>query len=285
MDYKLLEDNVKIPVIGLGTWGIGGFMEADYSHDSEAIQSIKNAIAMGYTHIDTAELYGAGHTEQLIGQAIQDLDRSKLIITSKVYKTNLRYEDVLASCNKSLDRLHTDYIDIYLIHAPNPEIPLAGTMRAMDELVVQGKVKYVGVSNFSVAQMREAQEHSRYHIVANQIPYNLATRNKCHISSCINMESEIIPYCRNNDLVVMSYRPIERGVLLTPNALLDDIAKRYDKTRAQIALNWLVTKANVITICKSTNQDHLRENLGAIGWSLSPTDIELLDGATFEIPH
>lgn len=143
MDYKTLTDNFKIPVIGLGTWGIGGFMETDSSKDKEAIQAIKDAIELGYSHIDTAELYGAGHTEELIGNAIKDLDRSKLIITSKVFKTNLKHDDVIASCKKSLEKLQTDFIDIYLIHAPNPEIPLEETMKAMDYLVEQGMVKYV----------------------------------------------------------------------------------------------------------------------------------------------
>lgn len=291
MGYKTLTDDFKIPVIGLGTWGIGGFMETDSSKDEEGIQAIKDAIELGYTHIDTAELYGAGHTEELIGNAIKDLDRSKLIITSKVFKTNLKHDDVIASCKKSLEKLQTDYIDIYLIHAPNPEVPLKETMEAMDYLVEQGMVKFIGVSNFSVEQMQEAQKHSKNKIVANQIPYNLATknvnldRNTGRVGSCINMESEIIPYCQENDIIIMAYRPIERGFLLKPNSLLDDLSKKYNKTKAQIAMNWLVSKKNVVVIPKSTSIDHLKENLGAIGWSLSDDDIKLLDEIEFESPN
>lgn len=290
MDYKSLTDNFKIPVIGFGTWGIGGFMEADYSKDKEAVRAIKYAIELGYSHIDTAELYGAGHTEELIGNAIKDLDRSKLIITSKVFKTNLKYDDVIASCKRSLKRLQTDYIDIYLIHAPNPEIPLEETVKALDHLVDQKIVKFIGVSNFSVEQMQEAQKYSKNKIVANQIPYNLATRNinldrnTGRVGSCINMESEIIPYCQENDIIAMAYRPLERGFLLRPNSLLDNLSKKYGKTKAQIAINWLVSKKNVITIPKSTNPYHLKENLGAIGWYLSDEDIKLLDGMKFESP-
>jgi len=139
--------------------------------------------------------------------------------------------------------------------------------------------------------MQEAQKHSKNKIVANQIPYNLATRNvnldrnANRVDSCINMESEIIPYCQENDIIIMAYRPIERGFLLKPNSLLDDLSKKYGKTKAQIAINWLVSKKNIVTIPKSTSLDHLKENLSAIGWSLSDDDIKLLDEMKFESPN
>lgn len=258
-------------------------METDTSQDEEAIQSIKDAIEIGYTHIDTAELYGAGHTDELIGEAIKGMDRSKLIITNKVFKTNLKYDDVITACKTSLEKLQTDYIDIYLIHAPNPDVPLEETMKAMDYLVEKKLVKYIGVSNFSVAQMEEAQKYSTNKIIANQIPYNLATRNVNltrninRVGGCTNMESEIIPYCQKNNIIVMAYRPIERGFLLEPNELLDSLVQKYGKTKAQIALNWLISKPNVVVIPKSTNPEHLKENLGAIGWQMDDADIELLD--------
>jgi diketogulonate reductase-like aldo/keto reductase len=283
IDTKSTNQDIEIPAIGLGTWGIGGFMETDTSQDEEAIQSIKDAIEIGYTHIDTAELYGAGHTDELIGEAIKGMDRSKLIITNKVFKTNLKYDDVITACKTSLEKLQTDYIDIYLIHAPNPDVPLEETMKAMDYLVEKKLVKYIGVSNFSVAQMEEAQKYSTNKIIANQIPYNLATRNVNltrninRVGGCTNMESEIIPYCQKNNIIVMAYRPIERGFLLEPNELLDSLVQKYGKTKAQIALNWLISKPNVVVIPKSTNPEHLKENLGAIGWQIDDTDLELLD--------
>ena len=284
MEFKILDKDFKIPVIGLGTWGIGGFMETDFSKDEESIQAIKDAINLGYTHIDTAELYGAGHSEELVGKAIKEFDRTKLIITSKVFKTNLNFDDVISSCKKSLERLQTDYIDIYLIHAPNPEISLEKTMKAMDFLVEQKLVRFIGVSNFSVKQMKKAQRYSKNKIVVNQIPYNLNTRNNNHGGNCINMESEIIPYCQENDIIVMAYRPIERGFLIKTHLLLDSLSKKYNKTKAQIAINWLISKKNIITIPKSTNIEHLKENLGAIGWNLSDEDIKLLDETKFEGP-
>lgn len=286
MEYKTLPGNFEIPVIGLGTFKIGGSStEPDFSEDKESIQAIRDAINLWYSHIDTAELYGATHTEELIGEAIKDLDRSKLIITSKVYKTHLHYDDVITSCKKSLERLQTTYIDIYLIHAPNPEIPLQETMRALDFLVEQGLIKYIGVSNFSVEQMKEAQKHSNNKIIINQIPYNLSARNEDYKGGwCSNMESEIIPYCQENNIFVMAYRPIERGFLLQSHPLLDALSKKYRKTKAQIVLNWLISQKNIITICKSTNLEHLRENLGAMWRHLDNEDMKSLDETPFEIP-
>ena len=285
MQYKSLTLDFKIQFLGLGTWGIGGYGEADFSQDEKSIQVIKTAIELGYSHIDTAELYGAGHTEELVGQAIKGLDRSKLVITDKVYKTNLKYDDVISSCNRSLKKLQTSYIDIYLIHAPNPEIPLEETMRALDFLVKQKKVRFIGVSNFSVEQMQEAQKHTKNKIVVNQIPYNLATRNKSNVFRCENVESEIIPYCQQNDIIVMAYWPIAGGFLAKSGSLLDKLSKKYGKTRAQIAINWLISKKNIVAISKSVRMDRLKENLGAMGWNLEAKDVKLLDKADFDSPN
>ena len=290
MVTKLTNQNIEMPVIGLGTWGIGGLTEPDYSHDEKSIQSILEAIEMGYTHIDTAALYGGGHTEELIGKAIQSIDRSKLIITSKVWKTDLKYDQVITSCKKSLESLQTDSIDIYLIHAPNPDIPIGETMNAMDYLVEQKLVKHIGFSNFTVPQMQEAKKYTKNKIIASQIPYNLATRDinvirsKNVVGGFKNMESEILPYCQENDIVVMAYRPIERGFLLEANPILDNLERKYDKTKAQIALNWLISKPNVVVIPKSTNLKHLKENLGATGWELETADIDLLNQLKFDNP-
>ena len=285
MEFKTLIKDIEIPALGLGTWGIGGFLETDSSNDNDSIQAIRDSIDLWYTHIDTAEIYGGGHTEELIWRAIKGLDRSKLIITSKVAKKNLRYDDVISACKKSLERLQIEYIDIYLIHAPNPEISLEETMKAMDYLVEQGMIKFVGVSNFSVEQIQEAQKYSTNKIIANQIPYNLITRNKDYIGSCINMESEIIPYCQENNIIIMAYRPIERGFLLNPGTIIEEISEKYKKTKAQIAINWLISKKGIITISKSTNIRHLKENLGSLWWNLSKEDITLLDETEFKAPN
>lgn len=284
MEYKTLYKDTKIPVIGIGTWTIGGRLEADYSKDKESTESIRRSIELGYTHIDTAESYGGGHCEELVGKSIEGIDRKKLFITTKVTNTNLRYNDLIDAARRSLERLKTDYIDLYLIHAPNSQVPIEETMRALDFLVAQKTVRFIGVSNFTVQLLKEAQEYSKNKIVANQIEYNLMTRNKGRYANNINMESQTIPHCQKNGIVIIAERPIERGVLTKRHHVLDELSIKYDKTRAQIAINWLICKENMITIPKSTNINHLKENLGAIGWKLDRKDIKLLDSTDFKIP-
>ena len=280
MEYKSIS-NIKIPSLGLGTWLIGGDKEADYSDDKNAIKAIKTAIELGYNHIDTAELYGNGHCEELIGEAIKDFDRKQLFITSKVRGSKLKYDAVIKSAKESLKRLQTDYIDLYLIHAPNPDIPIEETMKAFDYLINQNLVKYIGVSNFKVEQLIEAQKHTKNKIVANQIEYSLLTRNKGTYSGNVDMESKTIPYCQENDIIIMAERPLERGLILKSHPLLDKLELKYNKTKAQIAMNWLISKKNVITIPKSTNKNRLKENLGSLGWKLENEDIRLLDEIKF----
>jgi len=277
MEFEMLAGDTKIPVLGLGTWDMGGGMESDTTNDKENIYAIKSAIKLGITHIDTAEMYGRGHTEELVGEAINDFNRKTLFITTKVLPENLRYDDVIASVKKSLRRLKTGYIDLYLIHIPNPKIPIQETMKAMDFLVEHELIKFVGVSNFSVEQMKQAQRYTQNKIVANQIEYNLLVRNQPGEYTS-DMESTIIPYCQENGILVIAYRPLERGRLARPGfKILDELAKKYDKTQAQIAINWLISKKGVITIPKATNLEHLTENLGAIGWKLKPKDIRELE--------
>jgi diketogulonate reductase-like aldo/keto reductase len=276
MQYKQLETGFKLPLIGLGTWKVGGRREKDTSNDAQEIRAIRSAIDLGISHIDTAEGYGAGHSEELVGQAIQPYNRDRFIITTKVNHKNLAYDDVIAAARGSLRRLRSSYIDLYLIHAPNPDIPLKETMRAMDCLVDECMVRNIGVSNFSVEQMKEAQSYARNRIVANQIEYNLLVRDKGKWSD--NMESEIIPYCQQNNILVIAHRPLGNARLVKPGyKSLDDIAAKHDKTQSQVALNWLLAKKNIVTIVKASNMMHLRENLGAAGWSLSEEDMAVLD--------
>lgn len=282
MEYKTLIDDMKIPVLGLGTWLIGGALEADYSQDIKAINAIKKALELGYNHLDTAEMYGNGHCEELIGEAIKGNERSSLFITSKVRETKLKYKDVIKSANESLNRLQTNYIDLFLIHSPSYTIPIEETMAAFDYLMDKKMIRNIGVSNFQVHQLVEAQRHSNYKIVANQIEYSLLTRNIGKYSGNKDMESKTIPYCQENDIIIMAERPIERGIILQNHSQLDKLESKYNKTKAQIAINWLVSKKNIITIPKSVNENHLKENLGALGWNLDIEDIKMLDKIKFD---
>ncbi|MFH0836024.1 MAG: aldo/keto reductase [Candidatus Micrarchaeota archaeon] len=265
----------EIPALGLGTWQMGGRLEPDYSNDAECVSAIKYALDLGYKHIDTAEVYAAGHAEELVGKAITDYDRSKLFITSKALTGNLRYDDVLFAAKNSLKRLRTDYLDLYLVHFPNPEIPIQETIKAFDELVAEGLVKHIGLSNFTVEQFKEAQDCTENKLVANQIEYSLIARNKGKYMT--GMESEILPWCQDNDVIFMAWRPVAKGLLAKPNELLDEMAGKYGRTRTQIALNWLVSKKNVITMPKAVKHEHIKQNFEALDFELSAKDVKRLD--------
>ena len=278
MEFKKLTDTITIPVLGLGTWTIGGGDVADTTYDSENISAIKNAINLGITNIDTAETYAQGHTEELVGRAINGFDRENLFITSKVSPEHLNYEELIASAKGSLGRLKTDYIDLYLIHAPSPDIPIQETMKAMDFLVEQKLVKCIGVSNFAVEQIKEAQKYTKNKIVANQIEYSLLVRNEGRVMN--DMESKIIPYCQENNILVIAWRPLAKGELAKPGLrILDELVKKYNRTQSQIAINWLISKKGIVTITKSTKVEHLKENLGAIGWKLQQEDVDRLNNS------
>jgi diketogulonate reductase-like aldo/keto reductase len=260
----------------LGTWEIGGGMSRDTGRDYESIAAIRGAIDLGYTHIDTAEMYGDGHSEELVGLATGDFDRESLFITTKVLPQHLRYNDCIKAAEGSLKRLQTDYIDLYLVHIPSSEIPIEETMKAMDSLIRQQKIRFIGVSNFSVEQLKEVQSRTENKIVNNQIEYNLFTRYSGMYN--VNIESEIIPFCQENDIIVTAWKPLVKGRLFREkNKLLEELALKYKKTLAQIAINWLISKKNIITIPKSTNIEHLKENLGALGWKLEPKDMKRLN--------
>ncbi len=267
---KTLKNGYAFPVFGLGTWMMGGRSERDLQNNDERdIAAIRRAIDNGITHIDTAELYADGYAETLVGRAISDFDRSKLYLVSKVVGAHLAFDDVIKSAKASLNRLKTNYLDLYLIHWPNPEIPLKETMMAMDKLVSDGLVKNIGVSNFNVARMKEAQSYTTNKIIANQVHYNLIYREP--------EVKGVLQYCQDNDIYLIAWRPIEKGVLNTKNiSLLDEMSKKYNKTPAQIAINWLISQQNVVSLSTMRSPEHLDENLQALNWALSEKDIERL---------
>lgn len=263
---KKLKSGFELPVYGLGLWQVGGRWEADTSKDEEEIKAIRNAIESGVTHIDTAELYGNGHAEELLGKALDGVDRKNLIIATKVSSPNQRYDDLLRSFEASLKRIRTDYIDLYLLHRfPDPGISISDTMRAMDSLVNQRVVKNIGVCNFTPNRLIEAQKHTKNKIACDQVHYNLQYREA--------ENKGVLDFCQKNDILLSAWRPLQKG-LLPKSSLLDQMMEKYDKTAAQIAINWLISQDNVITLSKTSNSAHLEENLGAIGWPMTKEDIE-----------
>ncbi len=259
-----------MPVFGLGTWQMGGRETHNPQNDDKKdITAIQEAIKLGVTHIDTAEQYAGGYAETLVGKAIEGYDRSKLLIVSKVSPQHLNYDNVLRSCEESLKRLKTDYLDLYLIHSPNIDIPIEETLGAMDKLIEQGLVKNIGVSNFKTERLIQAQKYAKNKLVVNQVYYNLVIREP--------EKKGLLKYCQHNDVLLEAYRPVEKGALLAkPIPVLEKLARKYNKTPAQIVINWLISQKNVITLSKTSTIGHLKENLGAIGWQIDKEDIEKL---------
>lgn len=255
-------------MLGMGTWGMGGQYERDESSIKESVTALQYGLELGFKLIDTAELYGAGLSENIVGKSIENLPRESIFIITKVWKNNLRYKDVIKSAASSLNRLQTDYIDLYLIHWPNEQIPLQETMEALERLVDEKNIKAIGVSNFSVELIEEAQKYLKHEkIIANQIEYNLLERSA---------EKDVIPFCQKQNIKIIAYRPLAKGVLTTDNyKILDMVGQKYKKTPVQVALNWLLSQ-NIVAIPKAINQSHLQENYGALDWILGDGDIELL---------
>jgi diketogulonate reductase-like aldo/keto reductase len=268
MIYKSLYNGEQVPVIGQGTWGLGGGMHADHSQDERAREIIRTAIELGYTHIDTAEMYGGGHTEELVGQVIRSFRREDIFITSKVWQVTLKYQDTLSSLEGSLQRLGTDYLDLYLIHRPNRDIPLEETFQALNQLVRQGKIRHLGVSNFNLEQLKRARNLSDTPLATNQVPYNLHNREY--------VKNGVLEYCQANNILLTAYSPIERGHLANDPSL-QPIAEKLAATPAQVALSWLIQQQGVIALPMSTRKEHLIENLGALELKLPEEDIKTLD--------
>ncbi len=267
METLTLNDGGRLPVLGLGTWQMGGGRSRDYSRDEEMTALIRDAIEMGYTHIDTAELYGVGHCEELVGRAMQDFAREEIFLTTKVLADNLRYDDLLRALDGSLERLQTDFADMYLIHWPNPEVPLEETFRALNRVAAEGRVKRIGVSNFDVALLRQAQELCETPVVTDQVRYNLYTREP--------EQNGLLRYCQENSIVLTAYSPLKDGVM--QNETVQAVARKHGATAAQVAVRWLTRQPQVVTIPMSTNRDHMRQNIEALTLALDEEDVQRLN--------
>ena len=265
MEYRELgRTGVMIPEVGLGTWKYRGGPEP-----------LRRGIELGANLIDTAEMY---RTEDAVGAAIRGV-RDRVFVATKVLGSNLRYDQVLRAAEKSLRLLDDDVIDLYQIHWPSHSVPIAETMRAMEELVERGMVRYIGVSNFSVAQMQEAQAAmSNNAIVCNQVLYNLKRRG---------IERDLIPYCEERGVTVMAYTPLADGSLAVRPRVragkqweaLEAVAREAGKTPAQVALNWCLTRPPVVVIPKTNSVARTEENCGASGWRLTAGQAARLEAA------
>ena len=276
MEFKKLgKSDVEIPVLGLGTWGFGGFSNRHLGGEEKDVRALRLGLELGMRFIDTAEMYASGHSEEVVATAVED-QRDDVFIATKVSAENLSYERVIRSCDASLKRLKTNYIDLYQVHWPNTRIPIADTMRAMEKLADEGKVREIGVSNFSVEQTRQAQEAlSKHSLASNQVEYSLTERS---------IEEDLLPYCAKEKVTIIAYTPVARGRISDGGRderwqVLDSVATKYGKTRIQVALNWLICKEPVVAIPKAGKPEHIRENAGSVGWALKKQDQEALDKA------
>jgi diketogulonate reductase-like aldo/keto reductase len=268
MRFQSLPGGGQIPVVGLGTWKVGGGSSPDYSQDDKALRGLRAALEMGYTHIDTAEMYAGGHTEELVGQAIQGYQRSDLFLTSKVWPSNLAYQAVLNACEASLERLQTDYLDLYLVHWPSDDIPLEETFGALSELVRRGLVRHIGVSNFNLRQLRQARNLSETPLTTNQVPYSFYNRRY--------VQNGVLADCLEAGMIVTAYTPLEKG-RVADDLYLAAIAEKVGASPVQVALAWLVNQPGVVAIPMSLNPRHLKQNLRAADLVLAPEDMEQLN--------
>jgi diketogulonate reductase-like aldo/keto reductase len=268
MRYETIH-NVQVPKIGLGTWTIGGQGEPDPGSDERYLQALHSALDLGYTHFDTAEGYGAGHSEELVGQAIRQkgVPRETLFITTKVSPSHLQYDQVLHSCENSLRRLGMDYVDLYLIHWPTEGMRLEETFRALNQLVRDGKVRHLGVSNFNLKQLKQSVALSETPLLTNQVPYSIPDRSY--------EKNGVLAFCQQNDVLLTAYTPVKHRNTKS-NPALKAIAQARGVTPFQIALAWLTTQPRVITIPMSSNPQHQAENLQAADLVLSAEEMAQL---------
>lgn len=259
-----LAQGEAVPALGQGTWGMA---EGRHSRDEE-ITALRTGLDLGMTLIDTAEMYADGGVEQLVGEAIHGR-RDEVFLVSKVLPQNASQAGTIAACERSLKRLKTKWIDLYLLHWRGP-IPLEETVQALDDLVQLGKIRYWGVSNFDVSDMEELFDLSRGTSAAtDQVLYNLTRRG---------IEYDLLPWCLERNIPIMAYSPIEQGRVLDHPELLR-IAKQHNAKPSQIALAWVLRQDKVIAIPRAGTPAHVRENRKALDIRLSEADLTKLDRA------
>ncbi|PZO56825.1 MAG: aldo/keto reductase [Phormidesmis priestleyi] len=259
-----LQSKRQIPVLGMGTWKMG---ESRSSFQRE-VEALRYGLDLGLSLIDTAEMYGEGGAEEVVAQAIGNR-RSQVFLVSKVYPHNASKQGAIAACERSLKRLNTDYLDLYLLHWRG-SVPLSETLEAFQTLKAAGKIRDYGVSNFDVEDMEAAVRLGGGDAIAtNQVLYNLTRRG---------IELNLLPWCRAQGIPLMAYSPIEQGRLLS-NRALKAIAQARKVTPAQIAIAWLLHQDNVIVIPKSSRIEHIDQNYAALNLTLTADELTALETA------
>jgi diketogulonate reductase-like aldo/keto reductase len=235
--------------------------------EREKVAALRTGLDNGIRLIDTAEVY---NSEPIVAKAIDGFRREDLFIATKVMFLHLRHGALVKSLQRSLKKLNLEYVDLYQVHQPSPFVPIGETMSVMEEMVDRGLVRNIGVSNFSLQRMIEANAAlKKCRLASNQMPYHLADRR---------VEKEILPYCRREKIVLMAYYPLGHGKL-TSSETLSRIGQKYNKTASQVALNWLLSQEEVFPIPRASSSVHVTEDAGSVGWRISDEDKAELDRA------
>jgi myo-inositol catabolism protein IolS len=296
---SLGKSDIQITPILMGTWQAGKRMWAGIE-DNDSIQAIRAAYESGITTIDTAEVYGEGHSEQIVARALADV-RDKVVYASKVFSNHLQYNQIIEACDRSLKNLQTDYIDLYQIHWPSgsfksKEVPIQETMQALNKLKEEGKIRAIGVSNFSGSQLAEASEYGR--IDSLQPPYSLFWRK---------VEADARPYCIEHDISILAYSSLAQGLLTGKFSLdtkfapednrvdnklftgenwqrahqaieqLRPLAESHDCTLAQLSLAWLIAQPQTNAIAGARNATQASDNALALQVNLTEAEIREID--------
>lgn len=259
-DYKFIGLD-KVLAIGLGTYDISSY--------DKAFDAFVYALTRGVNLVDTAEIYDGGRAEEFVGKLIKEVGRDAIFITTKMLPSKLDDKNkVIRAAEGSLRRLGVSYVDLFLIHWPNERISIKQQVQNFEILVERGLTRYIGVSNFDLAQLRMAIESAKKHeIVVNQVHYSILNR--------LYVEKELLPYCIQHRITLQAYTPLERGSVVS-NPVLISVASKYNKTPIQVALNYLISHKNVVAIPKSERLEHIKEILGSLGWRLELKDIEYI---------
>ncbi|MBP1920984.1 aldo/keto reductase [Youngiibacter multivorans] len=266
-DFIKLNDGSMMPRLGQGTW----YMGEDTRKRADEITSLRFGIELGMTLIDTAEMYGEGLSEELIGEAISDVRRENLFIVSKVYPHNAGRRNIFNSCKKSLDRLGTDYLDMYLLHWRG-RVPLSETVACMEELKKEGLIRNWGVSNFDTDDMEELLSVPfGANCRVNQVLYNLGSRG---------IEYDLLPFMRSNGMATMAYCPMAHDrhsrKKIAENAVVKEISSKYGITPEQLMLAFVLSNEGVCALPKASSPEHVRQNAAAIDIRLTPEDLDML---------
>ena len=247
----------NIPVLGLGTWQSTG---------QDCVDVVSQALKMGYEHIDTAQAYG---NEKEVGQGIKQsgVSRDKFFLTTKIFPDDMKFEPekLIAAAKRSLADLDTDYVDLLLLHWPDDRVPLSETIPALCELQKQGLTRHIGVSNFNIANIIEAEKYADVPIVVNQVEFHPFIKQKT-----------LQTFLNNHHILLEAYSPLARGDVFD-NEIIKEIADKHNVTPAQISLAWILADKHRIAIPKTSNPDHLQGNLDAIKVQLSADDIKKID--------